>query len=52
MSVFLPSLTMFTIGTSLMMTIRLSVMNLARQAEKPTSTTATRQPRSVATATR
>jgi hypothetical protein len=42
---------MFTIGTSLMMTIRLSVMSLARHAERPISA-ATHQPKSVVTATR
>ena len=35
MSVILPGITLFTIGTGLMMTIRLAVMRLARQAEKP-----------------
>ena len=33
MSVILPSITRFTIGTTLMMTVRLSVMWMARHAE-------------------
>jgi hypothetical protein len=51
MSIVLPSLTLFTIGTSLMMTIRLGVMSLARHAEKPI-TAAAPKPKPVAAATR
>ena len=44
MSVILPGLAMFTIATTLMMTIRMRVMVLARQAENPSSiTTCSRQ---------